>query len=142
MSKKSLLNNLKKDTYCRIGISTIPGAGVGVIAINDIPKGTLPFKICGRQRNDTIVHISEEDLKKLDPAVRKLVKDFFFVTKYDDKVYYPVTSKGPNSMDISFYLNHSDNPNLDLVSNGKSYYDFQTNRDIRKGEELFINYND
>jgi len=138
-----LYNNLKNETYCRIGVSEIPGAGVGVIAIRDIPKRTDPFKYPGRgRRNDKVVHISEEELRNLDKNVQQYIKDFFFPTSPDGKkIFFPVTCDGLNSMNISFYLNHSEtHPNLDLVPGKGPYYEFRTNRDIKKGEELFINY--
>lgn len=141
---KRLYNNLKHDTYCRIGVSEIKEAGVGVIAIRDIPRGTDPFKYPQRgRRKDKVIHISEDELKSLDKNVQQYVKDFFFPTSPDGKkIFFPVTCDGLNSMNISFYLNHSETPNLDLVPGKDPYYEFRTNKDIKKGEELFINYFD
>jgi len=45
---EKLLYHLENEVYCRIGVSHIRGAGVGVIAIRDIPKGINPFKIAGK----------------------------------------------------------------------------------------------
>jgi SET domain-containing protein len=40
-------------------------------------------------------------------------------------------------MDMASYLNHSSEPNLMSVNDGAC---FETIRDIRRGEELLINY--
>ena len=40
-------------------------------------------------------------------------------------------------MDLAFYLNHSDTPNMVSVDDG-AY--FEAVRDIANGEELFIDY--
>ena len=47
---------------------------------------------------------------------------------------------GFNSLNLTFYLNHSDNPNLNIVSDNCEYMGFITKRPILAGEELFINY--
>ena len=39
-------------------------------------------------------------------------------------------------------MNHSDNPNIDIVEvKGSAYLSFVSNKVIKKGEELTINYN-
>lgn len=39
-------------------------------------------------------------------------------------------------------MNHSDKPNIDIiVKNNSEYLEFISNRLIKKGEELTINYN-
>ncbi len=55
--------------------------------------------------------------------------------EYDAYVY------GHNYMNISFYLNHSLTPNMTTVIDLKfKYYVYVTSRDIKKGEELLLNY--
>ena len=50
-------------------------------------------------------------------------------------------ASGPNNINISFYMNHSDDPNISMVEvKGKPYLEFITNRNILEGEELTINY--
>lgn len=134
--RQALLHNLKRDTYCRIAMSKIPGAGVGVIAVKTIPKGVNPFRRCDVV-NDEIVPITQQELETLPKCVQKMVADFFLQTE-DGR--YPVVYRGLNGMDLSFYLNHSTEPNLDLVTLDGPYYDFVTNRKIHPGEELLINY--
>jgi len=136
VTKKRLLQHLKNDIYCRIGVSKVHG--VGVIAIKDIPKGTRPFATLSKEK-DKIINLSKDDIKDIHPNVRKILTDFFGDKKIDD---YDVYAYGPNYINISFYMNHSDKPNIDVIEDTESnYYSFITNRKIKKGEELFINYN-
>jgi hypothetical protein len=77
ITKKDLLHNLKNQTYCRISRSKV--AGVGVIAIRDIPQGTNPFihsknNICGA--NSKSYNITKTELTKLPLETQKLIKDF------------------------------------------------------------------
>lgn len=138
MNKNKLINHLKNDIYCRIGVSKI--AGVGVIAIKDIPKNTNPFKTL-YPYNDKILELKDKDLKGIDKNVKSMINDFF---GSDKKKTYDVLYYGLNFINISFYLNHSSKPNISLVDANKDneYLEFRTNRKIKKGEELTINYKD
>ena len=64
----------------------------------------------------------------------KLVKDFFWFGK--DGIGW-VPEKGIYGMGLSFYPNHSKKPNLERTNDNG---DFITIRKIKKGEELFIDY--
>ena len=135
MNKKKLINHLKNDIYCRIGVSKI--AGVGVIAIKDIPKNTNPFKTLN-PHNDKILELQDKDLKDINKNVKSMIKDFFGSNK---KKTYDVLYYGLNFINISFYLNHSSKPNINLVdTKDNEYLEFRTNRKIKKGEELTIDY--
>jgi len=135
MNKKQLMKNLKYQTYCRLGVSKIQG--VGVIAITDIKKGVNPFNMTGDKcPNYRVVTFTEEEVEKLPQHVIKLVKDFISPTDG----LYQIPLKGFNSIDITFYLNHSKNNNLDIVESNCVYLEFVTNRLIKQGEELTINY--
>lgn len=136
--KTKLIDHLKNDIYCRIGISKVHG--VGILAIKDIPKDTNPFKNLSNEKEKSI-ELNDNELKNVDIETKKIVNDFFG-SKQDGQNVYDVLYAGPNYINISYYLNHSDNPNLDIVEKGGAYVDFKTNRDIKKGEELFINYSD
>jgi SET domain-containing protein len=136
MNKNKLLKHLQNDIYCRLGISKI--AGIGVFAIKTIPKGVNPFKILAKD-NDKIIELNYDDVKDLDKNVKKIINDFFGqggkLKKYD------VLASGPNNMNISYYLNHSDKPNLDIVEiEGSDYLGFITNQIIKEGDELTIDY--
>tara|TARA_R100001509_G_scaffold161991_1_gene132465 strand:- start:436 stop:900 length:465 start_codon:yes stop_codon:yes gene_type:complete len=135
--KQRLLDNLRNDTYCRLGVSNLQG--VGVFAIKEIPKGVNPFK---KTYIDTTpqIDITDEDLEGIDENVAKCVKDFFAKDEFQS---YPVSLNGLNCLDISFYVNHSNDPNLTI--NEKSpqfdqYSPFVATRLIKEGEELTQDY--
>jgi SET domain-containing protein len=130
--KKKLINHLENDIYCRLGVSKI--SGIGVIAIKNIPKNTNPFKTLSNEK-DKVVELTDKDIKNVNPNVKKILNDFFGNNKKYDVLYY-----GPNHLNISFYLNHSNNSNLDIIKTKNTYLDFITNRNIKKDEELTINY--
>ena len=65
--------------------------------------------------------------------------DDFFVIEKDGTVYIPET--GLNGLDVSYFLNNSKKPNLRIVGDGKEdALNFLTNRQIKKGEELTVEY--
>ena len=132
-NKKILLKHLQNDIYCRLGVSKI--AGIGVIAIKNIPKNTNPFKNLSKEK-EKIIELDDKDIKNLDNNVKKIIKDFF-----GNKKSYDVLYSGPNYINISYYLNHSEKPNLNIIDSPESeYLCFVTNKDIKAGEELTINY--
>ena len=135
---KLLLENLKNDVYCRIKPSKKDG--VGVFAIKDIPEGTEPFRPTNsRYYNGKILNIKEEDVNKLEPEVKKIIKDFY----HEQDGVYGIPYNGPNSNDISYYMNTSIKPNVGFKSSKKSsMIIFVTLKKIKKGEELLINYED
>ena len=51
--------------------------------------------------------------------------------------FIDVVTYGNSLPDISFFLNHSDNPNIISINDGEF---FETITDIKAGEELFIDY--
>ena len=157
-SKAYLLYNLQNETYCRLGQSKNPKAGVGVLAIKPIPAGIDPFAVTGSHsknfqvatrshsktgshfncKDDQVVTLSPAEVNSLQPKVRKLLRDFFFPNKDG---LYTVSVGGLNDMNIKYYLNHSTKPNIDLVAvDGCPFYEFRTNRRIKTGEELTFDY--
>lgn len=138
-NKKKLLENIKKNTFCRLGVSKIQG--VGVIAIKDIPFNTNPFQYTTRScKKYNTIELSENMINQIqDKSLKKLINDFI----KPNEGYYAIPENGFNSLDISFYLNHSEKNNLDIIQKENCEYDeFVTNRIIKKGEELTINYGD
>jgi len=138
MSKKDkLLDNLEEHTYTRLRPSTLQG--VGVFAIKDIPKGINPFKMANKIKYKSI-KCTQNDLKNVDPSVKKMLNDFF---EPDGNAFH-IPENGLNSLDLTFYLNHSLNNNLGVVDDDDNdeYSSFVTLRNIKKGEELLINYQD
>lgn len=61
-----------------------------------------------------------------------MINDFYVIQ--NEKVYIP--SCGLNKIDISYFMNHSENNNI-TTNDGNI---FITNRKIKKGEELTWNY--
>lgn len=134
--KQNVIKNLKK-TYCKLGKSYTHG--VGVITIKDIPKNTNPFIITdNRCYNYNGIQIKKKLLEQLDSEILKMIYDF--ISPLNDLYYIP--SYGIDSLNITFYLNNSLDPNLSVISDGCEYLGFKTKRNIHKGEELFINYED
>jgi len=133
-AKQKILENLK-NTYCRLKPSKIEG--IGIFAIRDIPKGKNPFVGI---KNSKYHEFKMQELKKLDKEILKMIEDFFVIEK-DGTVN--ITENALNGMDISFFLNHSKNPNLKIYDDGKNdSYCFKATRKIAKGQELTIAYED
>ncbi len=126
-TKKEILRHLRSDIFCKIGVSKTHG--VGVFAIREIPKGATPLRSLRRHKE---VAISMKELKRLPKEVKKQIEIFCFI---EDEVAL-VPSIGINSFDMAVYLNHSKQPNLKFKRNGS----LEALKKIRKGEELFIDY--
>ncbi|MDP2668519.1 MAG: SET domain-containing protein [bacterium] len=124
--KKNLIKQLDA-TYCRLKASKI--SGVGVFAVRDIPKGLNPFATCKKNK---WIKFSKKEINEFPKSIRKMIVDFYV---YDHGYYY-VSYGGLNAIDISFFLNHSKNPNL-ITRNGEI---FIPKRKIRANEELTVDY--
>ena len=129
MNKKQFLASLR-DVYCRLGVTE---HGVGVVAIRPIPKGTDPFKNCDPFAD--VLRISEAEFESYEAPeeAKRLVRDFCAL---QDGVYY-VPSYGIDAIDKSYFLNHSDTPNMATPDRGET---FVAARDIEPGEELTADY--
>ncbi len=138
MGKKELIYNLEKQIYCRLAPSKIHG--IGVVAIKDIPKGVNPFELTGGKcGSDKIIKVHKDDIEKINPNVKKMMDDFLGA---DENGYYDVPKNGLNDMNVSFYMNHSDKANIEIVNGGKcNFVTFRAKKVIKEGEELTINYN-
>ena len=132
-----LLRNLKNDVNCRIKPSKVQG--VGVFAIKDIPKNTILFKTpekCFNGRN--LIKIKSQEIDKLQPNIKSVVKDFH----YNQNNNYYIPSNGPNSFDMSFYVNHSDKHNVIFTDDHDCEMSFfKTIKKIKEGDEILANYN-
>lgn len=124
-------NNFPHESiYARLGVSSIHG--VGVFAIKDIPKDTNIFS------NDQMeVSWFEKDAineLKLEPELQKLYSDFCILKngKYGAPTNF-------NSMTPGWYINEPINKNEGNVY-PDSEYNFFAKRDIKKGEELTVEY--
>ena len=119
-----------KKIYTRLAPSKIHG--VGVIAIKSIKKGTNIFY---GDEDSKMVWFEKKELKNLPKEIKKLYEDFCVVVEKKKRILYgcPVNF---NMMTVSWYLNHSDNPNVYCDED----YVFHALKNIKKGEELTVNY--
>ncbi|MDO8492992.1 MAG: SET domain-containing protein [bacterium] len=104
--------------------STLPSAGIGVITLHDIAKGTYM---------ELFRDGFEEEIRDESDVPKPLRA--YCLYQGNGKILCP---KMFNRMDIGNYLNHSENWNM-VYEKGRGYF---ASRDIRAGEELFANYRD
>ena len=136
--KSNLIDNIVNKTFCKLGVSEI--SGVGVFAIKDIPADTVLFEKCNSKESFPI-ELSKEELSKSEDLVFEQIKNLFVASPHDT---YPLSRNGLNLVDISFYLNHSENPNVKFCPErgevGK-FLVFVSCKEIKAGEELTQDYN-
>ena len=111
--------------YARIGLSRVHG--VGVLAIRDIPRGTLVF----HGESERVVWVSRAAVRRLPKAIRSLYEDFGMLG--DEHIGVPPSL---NMLSVGWYVNHSEAPNIAADASGR----FVSLRRIRKGEELTADY--
>ncbi|MBA4197816.1 MAG: hypothetical protein C0459_09700 [Chitinophaga sp.] len=128
LQKQQLLKELIYNTYVQLKPSGVHG--IGVFAAVDIPKGcTTMFS----EEMGEWIELSFEEVALLPPHSKALIENFCL---FDDKQYF-VPANGFKQLDLSLFLNHSDKPNLISVNDGEF---FKATRNIKAGEELFIDY--
>jgi SET domain-containing protein len=128
LDKESLLRQLAQSTYVMIQPSPIHG--IGVFAIQDIPKGT---KNIFSEGVGEWIKITKAEVEALPLHSRALVENHCLF----DEDHYFVPDYGFKLIDLVIYLNHSDTPNVVSVNEGEY---FEALRDIKSGEELFVDY--
>ena len=111
--------------FTRIAPSNIHG--VGVIALRLIPKGTYVFP----GDDDELLWINKSVLIGLPKEIKKLYKDFCV-----KKGKLNGCPKNFNKMTPAWYLKHSSEPNVGCDDE----YNFYSLRNIKKGEELTVDY--
>lgn len=126
--KEKLLSELKHQTYVRLLPSNTHG--IGVFAIQDIPKGCRNMFM---DEEGDWIKLTFAEVNELPDPSKKLIENFCL---FDETDYF-VPLGGFKKMDLSLYLNHSDQPNLISIDEGRY---FETTRVIKSGEELFIDY--
>ena len=131
---KPFIDDLIHHVYCRIAPSKVHG--VGVVAVRPIPKGTNVFQnLVSKTGSQKDIRVPQDRILKNDQiaeGVKQIICDF--MTFHEG--YIDLPSEGLNQLNISFYLNHSDVPNIQ-TPDGET---FITTRDIETGEELFSDY--
>jgi hypothetical protein len=131
MNKSQLLEELSVNTYVMLKPSAT--AGTGVIALRDIPQGCRDM-FSKPDPNDKWILLSKEEVDALPSHAKFLVQNYCL---YDDNLNYFVPGRGFKKLDLSHFINHSDTPNICSIDDGEY---FEALRDIRSGEELFIDY--
>ena len=130
ITKDDILDDLKKNVYCRLKASD---HGVGVFAVRDIPSGINPF-MGPRTAKDEWIKIAESEVygnPEFPEAARLMVEDFF-IWKHGF-IYFPPL--GMNELGIGYFVNHSQNPNLREANK-----EFITLREVKAREELTADY--
>lgn len=111
--------------FTRIGRSRLHG--VGVLAIVDIPAGTLLFA----GEDERVVWRERSEVACLPAAFRALYEDFGIV----DGAWIGVP-RSLNRLSLGWYVNHSATPNAVAGDDGR----FRSLRRIRRGEEITADY--
>lgn len=120
----------------KLAPSQIPGAGVGVFALIDIPKDTLIMgfrhfiEFAGQDEEDFLFDWNE--FKDLDDRIKNYL--WGMTDGYDNKFYIDAP---PFMFYQQYYINHSDTPNC--FWNRRSG-DIYSQVDITAGEELTMYY--
>jgi uncharacterized protein len=126
--QKGLRNKIHKYAYTRLKPSPIHG--IGVFAIRDIPKGTNIFL----DDKGKMVWVNRAEVENLNGEIKKLYDDFCPIV--EDQYGCP---NGFNNLTVAWYINEpikGQKPNV--ICNKE--YDFIAARDIKKGEELTVDY--
>jgi SET domain-containing protein len=128
--KQQLLDEIINHTYVMLKPSPI--AGIGVFAIRDIPQGCRAM-FSKPDQNDKWITISKKEVESMPLHARQLIENYCL---FDEDQYF-VPDYGFKKIDVSLFLNHSDTPNVISIQEGDY---FEAIRDIKSGEELFIDY--
>lgn len=128
MTREQLLQELRYHTYITIRESDTHG--IGVFALCEIPKGCR--NIFSRNVGEWI-KLSIAEVEALPAHSRNLVETYCLF----DADHYYVPDYGFKVMDLVNYLNHSSTPNVISINDGE---EFEALRDIKKGEELLVDY--
>lgn len=125
MSNSYLTLEAFNNVFCSLAPSPIHG--VGVFALKEIPKNIVIFSPIAWEKLDNFI------LKKLDDNILSTYKKTFKITNSGMNI----PSKGYNSIDFRFYINHSYSPNLNYDSENDLII---TKNIIPSNTELTINY--
>ena len=124
--RQSIIQNLNLP-QCKLAPSKIPNAGVGVFALTRIPEGYPIFGPKGFSH-----FISWEEIECVPFKIKEYIRQIchcdasgFWLDGCLDKI------------DMSYYVNHSENPNLWHDENADVFY---ADRVIEEGEELTCLY--
>lgn len=128
MTKQELLHELQHETYVSLKPSTTHG--IGVFAIRDIPKGCRSIF---SKDTGNYIQLSMAEVDQLPEHAKDFIETYYL---YDADHYF-IPAQGCKIMDMANYLNHSATPNIISIEEGIW---FEAIRDIKEGEELFVDY--
>lgn len=128
--KQRLLDELNNNTYVILRPSSV--AGIGVFAMRDIAQGCRAM-FSMPHHDDQWIKVSKTEFELLPQHTQHLIENYCL---YDEDHYF-VPDHGFKKIDLSLFLNHSDSPNIISIEEGEY---FEAVRDIKAGEELFVNY--
>jgi len=124
LSKEEQIIELNNTVRCKLAQSNIHG--VGVFAIRAISKGERCY--CTPNMIPKFYNIPFGSLSKLLPEIKELV-----LQRWASVVNGSLFQSPNDDAGLLFFINHSDNPNYDVVSDTAL-------RDIEEGEELLEDY--
>lgn len=130
MTKEELLRDLAGNTWVMIKPSPIDG--IGVFALLDIPTGCRSMFSKANEQEQWIP-VNKTEVENLPAHAKALIENYCL---YDADNYF-VPDYGFKKMDLVNFLNHANEPNVISINDGEF---FEAIRDIKKGEELFIDY--
>ena len=126
--KLRLLDHLRNNTWVSLKPSTVHG--IGVFALCDIPQGQRQIF---SQDQSNWIPVSKTEVATLPQHVQERIENHCLF----DADHYYIPEYGFNVIDPVIYLNHSELPNVISIDEGN---DFEALRDIKAGEELFVDY--
>jgi SET domain-containing protein len=127
MIKKEIIDSIYNDCNVRLKPSKVC-TGVGVFSIKPIKKGEILFKDVTPDK----VYIKFSELDGVDENVLTYLKS---MCNSDEKGLY--LSRTVNNINISYFINHSNNPNIIHDLKLDIYYAI---KDISIGDELVCEY--
>jgi len=128
MPYHKLLEQLRDQNY--ITIKASPIHGIGVFAIQPIPKGCRDIFSKGMGE---WIKVPITEVEALPEHSRSLIETYCL---FDDTHYF-VPEYGFKMIDPVIYLNHSSTANVISINDGE---EFEALVDIAPGEELLVNY--
>jgi SET domain-containing protein len=124
--KKQILQELFDKIIVKLAPSKINGAGVGVFAITDIEKEDIVFT------TNTNQFIQWVEVNNMDEGIISYIKQMCNHNDHGFWIDCPI-----NKINPSYYVNHSEEPNLYHDLNTDTYFAI---RNIKIGEELTCKY--
>lgn len=124
LSKNDQVIELNNTVKCKIAPSLVHG--VGIIALRDIPQGERCY--CTPNIIPKFYNIPYGSLSKLLPEIQEIILE-----RWASVINGSIFQSPNDDVGLLFFINHSDNPNYDVVSDIAL-------KDIKKGEELLEDY--